>query len=83
MTTEQLSREAYTGGFVKAGRPQIGASLAVREEVLANYLVSLFGLKVHEVVVAKALGTSSFQNCVHQSRQTIFFFKNKLPVYES
>lgn len=34
------SLEAYEGSLVKAGRPQVGASLAVRVEVLANYLVS-------------------------------------------
>lgn len=33
------SLEAYEGSLVKAGRPQVGASLAGRE-VLANYLVS-------------------------------------------
>lgn len=55
--------------FVQAAWPQAKA----RVQASVNGLFCLFCFKAHEGMMAKAVGTSSFQSCVYQSRQTDHF----------
>lgn len=54
---------------VQAAWPQAKA----RVQASVNGLFCLFCFKAHEGMTAKAVGTSSFQSCVYQSRQTDHF----------